>query len=343
MANYEVRELRDPETWNTYVSRSATATQYHRYEWLTIIERSFRHAVYPLAARDAGQVSGIFPLVHMRSRVFGNFVVSLPFVNYGGILADSEEIRTLLWNEAVRLASRWGATYLESREFEPNGCAEYKKEHKVTMVLPLASTTEAQWAGFDPKLRNQIRKAERSGLTIRVGGSQDLVGFYDVFAHNMRDLGTPVYDRGFFTEIFRCLPRAAQIYSVCFKDTVIGACLTLTHGKTVEVPWASSLREYRGMCPNNLMYWAVIQAAIKLGLSSLDFGRSTVGEGTYKFKAQWGASPIPLCWNYWLQNPEMVPDLTTKNRKYQLAIACWKRLPVWLTKQVGPRIVRSIP
>lgn len=339
----EMQVCEDQDAWNSYVSQHPWSTQYHRYEWLTIIAKSFHHRICPLAAMEGGRICGVFPLVHMQSRLFGNVAVSLPFVNYGGILGDNESIRAGLWGEGVRLAESWGATSLESREFSASSSANYTKAHKVTMVLSLAPSIEAQWAAFDAKLRNQIRKAERSGLTVRMGGLPDVGSFYEVFARNMRDLGTPVYGRGFFEEVLERLPGIAQIYSVCFDEVVIGACVALDSGSTVEVPWASSLREHRSLCPNNLMYWAVIQAAIKAGRASVDFGRSTVGEGTYKFKAQWGAQPIPLYWNYWLKDPGRVPNVTTANPKYRLAIAAWKQLPVWATKLVGPAIVRNIP
>lgn len=343
MGMLETEVCTDREAWNGYVSRHPAATQYHRYEWLAIIERSFQHRIYPLAAREAGGIRGVFPLVHMRSRLFGNMAVSVPFVNYGGPLADQEEVRAALWKEGSRLAESWGASSLESREFTANALAHHTKDHKVTMILTLAPSIEAQWAGFDAKLRNQIRKAERSGLTVRTGGIREVEGFYEVFVRNMRDLGTPVYGRRFFEEILQRLPGTAQIYSVCLNETVVSACVALASGSTVEVPWASSLREYRSLCPNNLMYWAVIQSAIKAGHAAVDFGRSTVGEGTYKFKAQWGAKPVPLYWNYWLKNAAEVPNVTTANRKYRLAIAVWKRLPVWLTRHLGPPIVRNIP
>lgn len=333
----------DREAWNAYVSGHPAATQYHAYEWLLIIERSFKHLICPLVATEAGRIRGVFPLVQMQSRLFGKRAVSLPFVNYGGMLADDEEGRVCLWRAGIRLAKSWGAASLESREFVAYEPAEYTKAHKVTMLLTLASSVEAQWMGFDAKLRNQIRKAERSGLSVRVGGMQDVGGFYEVFARNMRDLGTPVYGRRFFEEVLKRLPGAASIHSVCLNEKVIGACLALDSGSVVEVPWASSLREYRNLCPNNLMYWAVIQAAIKSGRATLDLGRSTIGEGTYKFKEQWGAKAMSLYWNYWLEDPSRKPDLTKENPKYRLAITAWKRLPVWATKIMGPTIVRNIP
>lgn len=343
MAGLETGICKEREVWNRYVVAHPAATQYHRYEWLPIVEQSFSHRVYPLVAREAGRIRGIFPLVHIQSLVFGNFVVSLPFLTSGGILADDDVVRNRLWQAAIALAKSWGATSLESREFTAYPLADHVKTHKATMVLRLAPTSEAQWAGFDAKLRNQIRKAERSGLIVRIGRNQDVDEFYQVFVRNMRDLGTPVYGRRFFKEMFEQFPETASVFSVWLNNTVIAACIAIESETSVEVPSASSLREYRSICPNTLMYWAVIQAAIKTGRSHLDFGRSTVGDGTYRFKEQWGAKAVPMYFNYWLKDTNNIPNMTTTNPAYQFAISSWKRLPVWLSRVLGPSIIRNIP
>jgi FemAB-related protein (PEP-CTERM system-associated) len=329
--------------WDAYVNAHPEATAYHQYRWSDLIARTFGHRALPLMASQAGRTIGVLPLILMDSRWFGRFLVSLPFVNYGGLLADSDEIEQAVWQKAQELGSEVGAAHIEARHLRARSFITQRKQHKVTMVLPLAATSEAQWKGFDPKLRNQIRKAERSGLTVRIGGASDLPGFYQVFARNMRDLGTPVYTRRFFEEIFATFPGSAWVCSVRSGSTVVAAAIALGYRDTFEVPWASSLRDYRSLCPNNLLYWALIQQAIMLGYRRFDFGRSTPGEGTYKFKEQWGAGAVPLSWEYWTAEASGLPDLSPKNPKYQLATSVWKHLPTWLTKQLGPSIVRNIP
>jgi FemAB-related protein (PEP-CTERM system-associated) len=343
MARPEVTVTYDAAAWNAYVAAHPRATQYHQHEWPALLARSFGHRAIPLAALRDGRVVGVLPLVLMDSWLFGRFVVSLPFLNYGGVLGDTEDIEKALWDRAVETAREERVAYFEARHVNPHPFIPLRKQHKVTMVLDLAPTIEAQWEAFDPKLRNQIRKAERSGLTARMGGASDLPDFYDVFARNMRDLGTPVYGPRFFEEVLRAFPDSCRIFSVQSGRTVVAAGMALAFRDILEVPWAASLREFRSMCPNNLLYWELIQDAIKSGLRRFDFGRSTPGEGTYKFKEQWGAKPIPLAWEYWLPESRPLPDLSPKNAKYQAAIGVWKRLPVGLTKWLGPSIVRGIP
>jgi FemAB-related protein (PEP-CTERM system-associated) len=219
----------------------------------------------------------------------------------------------------------------------------HARQHKVRMLLALPSEAKSAWDGLDRKVRNQVRKAEKAGLTAREGGAELLDAFYDVFSRNMRDLGTPVYSPDFFREVLRAFPETARVFLVEHGTRPVAAGITIRHRDGLEVPWASSLREYRADCPNNLLYWQIIQHAIGEGLRVLDFGRSTPNEGTFHFKKQWGAEPSPLYWEYILMGGEAPKDLSPKNPKFGAAIAVWKRLPVSVTTALGPHIVRSIP
>jgi FemAB-related protein (PEP-CTERM system-associated) len=332
----------DPVAWDAYVASHPQATPYHQHRWLALLTKVFSHRPIPLVATRDGRCAGVFPLVLMNSWMFGRFLVSLPFVNYGGLLADSEEVERALWVWATALSEEAKASFLEARHLRSHPFIAHRKRHKVTMILDLAPSIDGQWNAFDAKLRNQIRKAERSGLTVRIGKAAEIPGFYQVFARNMRDLGTPVYPQRFFEEILISFPETSWIFSVCREQKIIASGIALAYRDTLEVPWAASLREYRSACPNNLLYWGLIQYAIKEGFRRFDFGRSTPGEGTFRFKEQWGARPVPLVWEYWTRAGTL-PDMSPKNPKYAWVISLWKRLPVAITNRLGPAIVRNIP
>lgn len=329
--------------WNGYVAAHPAGTFYHRYEWLTVIERAFGHTIIPLGAVSNGRLVGVFPLVLMKSRLFGRFLVSVPFVNYGGLLGDTEEIEQWLWQRAIEVARAEQVAFLEARHLHPHAFIQQRKEHKVGMILPLAPTIEAQWKAFGSKLRNQIRKAELSGLTVRIEGAAGIDDFYGVYARNMRDLGTPVYSRRFFGEVLNAFPDACRIFTVRSDNTVVAAAVASAYRDTLEVPWAASRRDSLALCPNNRLYWELIQHAIKAGFTRFDFGRSTRGGGAYKFKRQWGAKEVPLVWEYWTETGQGLPDLHPQNPRYAPAVALWKRLPLWAANAIGPLIVRGIP
>lgn len=341
----KIRTVENPDPqWDAYVSSREDATFYHCWGWKEVLARSFGHPSHYLAAiADDGRWRGILPLVHMRSRLFGNFLVSLPFVNYGGLLCEDEAAAALLLDAAEDLRRSRGATHVELRHVaaRPGGLAT--KQHKVTMILGLAASDDDQWKAFDPKLRNQVRKAQKSGLEFRSGRLELLDDFYEVFARNMRDLGTPVYSKQLFRHVLEIFPDTSMVAAVMHQGKIIAGGIACWFRGRIEVPWASSVKDYKAMCPNHTLYWETIRFAIARGLREFDFGRSPPGEGTYNFKKQWGALPVPLNWQYLMDEHGRLPELNPDNPKYRLAIQTWQRLPVALTKLLGPSIVRNIP
>lgn len=333
-----------PDDWNAYVNGHANATVYHLMAWRGVFERAFGHRSEYLSARRHGSIVGVLPLVEMRSWLFGKFMVSLPFVNYGGLLADDDHVAVALFEHAGRLAKERGLSHVELRHLTQRFPAAPSKRHKVTMKMALAPDAEAMWGLLDRKVRNQIRKAEKSDLVCQIGGKELIDAFYPVFATNMRDLGTPVYAKRFFEEIFAAFPDETTMFVVRASDgAAVAGGIGLRYRDTLEMPWASSLKAYRAMCPNNLLYWSAIKQAIAGGCRTFDFGRSTPNEGTYNFKQQWGAEPDSLCWEYRFTGKGSMPDQSPKNPKFSLAIELWKRLPVSVAGVLGPPIVRSIP
>lgn len=332
------------DEWDRYVTAQPASTSYHLHAWRRVFERAFGHTTLYIGARRGAALVGVLPLVEMRSRVFGRQLVSLPFVNYGGVLADDPAVERALFDRAAELAGDRGLDHVELRHFTRRFPEAPAKQHKVTMLLPLAPDTDAMWAILDRKVRNQVRKAEKSGLTSEVGGAELIDAFYPVFATNMRDLGTPVYSKRLFEAVFAALPDRTRMFVVRAADgRPVAAGVGLRYRDTVEMPWASSLREFKASSPNNLLYWEALKHAIATGATTFDFGRSTPHEGTYNFKAQWGAEPVPLCWEYRLLRGRDLPDASPKNAKFSLAIQAWQRLPLWLANRVGPVIVRNIP
>ncbi len=334
----------DRELWDSYIQAHPSSSNYHKYGWREVVERSFGHQCFYLAAKNnTGKIVGVLPLVLMQSKIFGRFLISLPFFNYGGLLCDRQEVGDALLVEASNLQKAQGAEYTELRHTEQWPGYLPNKQYKVAMVLDLAGDKDIQWTEFPPKLRNQIRKAEKSGLVVREGGKDLLTDFYTVFVRNMRDLGTPVYGQNFFRRVLEVFPDYTRIIAVYLEGKPVAAGLVSHFRDTLEIPWASSIRDYNTLCPNNLLYWTALQFALSQGCKRFDFGRSTPGEGTYKFKKQWGAKPIQLNWQYLLPEGASLPELNTKNPKFELAIKIWQKLPLSVTRIFGPQIVKNIP
>jgi FemAB-related protein (PEP-CTERM system-associated) len=329
--------------WDDYVARRPEATVYHLAAWAGLIERVFGHRTRYMAACAGDEIVGILPLVLFSTPLFGRFATSMPFVNYGGIVADTGEAARALLTAAVRETRAAGGAYLELRHTRRMFEDLPVQSHKVEMVLPLQPTVDEQWRGLDRKVRNQVRKAEKSGLTVQRGGAELLDGFYDVLACNMRDLGSPVHSKRLFANVLATFPDRTRLLCVMLGSTPVAASLVIWHRDLLEVPWASALRAYNPLCPNVLLYWDMLKFSIEGRFERFDFGRSTPHEGTFNFKQQWGAEPQQLYWEYWLSTGRRLPDRSPKNPKFAGVISAWRKLPLAVTRAVGPLIVRGIP
>jgi FemAB-related protein (PEP-CTERM system-associated) len=330
----------DAARWDAFVAGQSHASGYHAWAWRGVFLRAFGHESIYLMALDGERPCGVLPLVFINSMVFGRSLTSLPFLNYGGVLAESPEAADALLAAAAEIARERRCSHIELRHVERRFPELPYKQHKVAMKLPLERD---MWDRLDGKVRNQIRKARKSELTSEAGGAELLPDFYRVFARNMRDLGTPVYSRRFFEEVLQAFPDRTRIHVVRLKGSAVAAGITYRTGASVETPWASSIREFNALCPNHLLYWSIIEQAVAEGCEVLDFGRSTPNEGTYKFKEQWGAKAVPLNWEYRLMDGAALPNASPTNPKFQLAIKLWKKLPVSIATSLGPSIVRAIP
>jgi len=397
--NVHIREIQstDADMWDAYVHSHPQATLYHLYGWRNVIERTYGHKSYYLAAtrhvpskpssiqqsrllRDLRfattsnghpvssiQIVGLLPLVHLKHFLFGNSLISMPFFDLGGILADNEEVEQALLLYAIKLGRQLKADTIELRHAQTlsflkptnptnssnstnpsdptnpiNSIPVVTKSHKVRMLLDLPDASDILLKSFKSKLRSQIMKPMKEGLVAKTGGLELLKDFYNVFSINMRDLGSPVHSIKLMRNVFEEFPGRAKIV-LAYKDNQPLSCSLIIHFKgMLENPWASSLREYSHFNPNMLLYWSMLEYACNNGLAWFDFGRSTPGEGTYKFKEQWGAKPATLHWYYIPLNGQQISDEPTEKSRFESFITCWQKLPVPLTRVIGPVIRKHI-
>jgi len=334
----------DKSLWDSYVLNHPESTFYHMLGWKDVIEQTFGHKTFYLMAKsDQGKTIGILPLVLMKSSLFGSFMVSLPFFNYGGILADNKGIEKALLSEAIILGKKEKIEYIELRHLSNKDLKLKMKTSKVSMLLNLPNDSNLLFKSFKSKLRSQIRKPEKEGLLPVIGGMELLDSFYNVFSSNMRDLGTPVYDKKFFSNTLNGFHNSTKICTVYLRNKPVASGILVNFKDRLEMPWASSLRKYNHLCPNMMLYWNALKYSTENGFKQFDFGRSTLDEGTYKFKKQWGANPVQLYWHYWLSNGGTLPEINPHNSKYKSAIKIWQHLPLCITNTIGPKIVRNIP
>lgn len=331
--------------WDQYLVSKGVDGFHSRSQWLNVLERGLHHEPISLQATRGGKVTGVLALAHIQSRLFGKFMVSLPYINSSGIVADDDQSATALIERAIQIADALDVRFLELRnetEFRHDKLTT-AANGKVHMRLALPDTVDAMWSSIKSKVRSQIRKAQRNDdLTMHWGGLDLLDEFYDIFCRNMRDLGTPPFSRDLFRALVDVFEDAAEFCTVRLDGRPIAAGLLIHGPGSTEVPSASSLREFNSTNANMLMYWHLLARTIERGQQTFDFGRSTLNAGTFNFKKQWGAEPHPAVWQYYVREGS-AKDMRPDNGKFGLMIRAWQKLPVWVTRLIGPTIVRGIP
>ncbi|HKC81974.1 MAG TPA: FemAB family XrtA/PEP-CTERM system-associated protein [Gemmatimonadaceae bacterium] len=327
--------------WDGFAREQRGYSHFHRLRWRSLIVKIFGHECIYLAARDERKaLVGVLPLVRVRSVVFGHYLVSMPFLNYGGPLGNDAAINALV-DEAVAIAKNEKVKLLELRSRVPLEIPLHASHRKITVVLDLPSTSEQLFKQFDAKLRNQIRRPQKEGATVRFGRDQ-VVPFYRVFARHMRDLGTPTQPVRFFHEIAEQFPDDSTFACAYIRGEPVAAGCGFRYGDEFEMSWAASLRGHNKEAPNMLVYWSSMQKAITEGVTRFNFGRCTPGSGTHRFKMQWGGREEALWW-YGVAASVDVTTPSPHDRAFRWGPRIWRRLPTSLTTTIGPPIVRYIP
>jgi len=368
----------DHALWEQFVRRHSRATFAHLPGISEAFEKAYGLKTVTLAAfcsRSAGNneapgtseqrrtLVGLLPMVHIKPLLWGNEWVSMPFLDTGGVLAEDCETAEELVRQALRIAALERVRKLEFRQPGNGSCqtAEavahrpaqenadvvegYRKNvlrRKVRLVLELPDSPDTLMQSFKSKLRSQIQKPMRDGLTVAAGGLELLDHFYEILCLNMKELGSPVHSKEFFQSILRALPETTHIFVAYQKSTPLAAGLAIGFGDCLYNPWASSIKTYRKLNPNMLLYWHMLEFGCRRNFKFFDFGRSTPQEGTYKFKVQWGAVPQPLEWSVYTLGTSFSSEPREEKSRYATAIYCWKKLPVGLTKWLGPKIRKHI-
>lgn len=315
----------------------------HLPEWTKMVETVFGHKGHYLVACENNTVCGILALSYVRSRLFDNRLVSQAFSDYGGPLTKNPAVLESLYNRAIDLANSYGCKSIEFRNTVVIPQNLHARTDKICMHLPLISDHETVWKGLRPQIRNRIRQAKKKGIRITNGRNELLNDFYRLWTIRMHQLGTPCYPRRLFSSILETFPNNSRIFLAHSGDNIAAAFFVYTFNGFAHSRWGASLREYDSLSPNYLLNWSAIEFFCNSGIKCFDFGRSTAGSSQHTFKKRWGAQTVQLNWQYWIRPGEQLNLIKPDNPKYQRKTELWKRLPLSLTRFLGPKVSRCLP
>ena len=338
------------EAWDVYARNHCGATFAHALGWGESLAETYEIPIFRLAITNKSNrhLAGILPLMLFAAPGKDKRLISLPYTDAAGIVADDRTSGNKLLAAAFELALALGARHVELRQAgdlpfdHPLGDARVCWHHvahtfKTGLRSPLPDSVGELWATLPAKVRNQVRKARKCGCTVAVGGKELLDDFYAVFSENMRDLGSPVHAEELMRRLLGNTSLDSRVIVVRLAVKTVAAAIVFRQGATLCNPWASSLRSFRPACPNMLLYWAMLELTLGEGCRWFDFGRSSPGAPTYHFKCQWGASMEPLTWHVFSKKPHKWDPFSET-----LVDTEWKSLDLAVSRLKGPNLRRWI-
>jgi FemAB-related protein (PEP-CTERM system-associated) len=331
--------------WDAFVAAHPHGTFLHRAAWSSLLEQGFRHPSHYLLAEQDGAIVGILPLARVKTRLFGDSLISSPFLVYGGPLTTSPEALAALEQAAVELMRKLDTPVMEwrFRDAVPDGLDhwEARDDLYVTFRKPIVANDDVNMKAIPRKQRAMVRKGIDKGL-VSVA-NQDVDTLFRIYSESVRNLGTPVFARRWFQLLAAAFPDAMDVVTIMLDDTPVAAVLNFYDERGEVLPYYGGGNALaRPLAANDFMYWEVMRRAAARGCTGFDFGRSKAGTGAFAFKKNWGFTPTPLLHRFHLAPGRTIPDHNPLNPKYALFIKAWKRLPLPVANLVGPHIVRGV-
>ena len=327
--------------WDAFVEACQEATFFHKSGWQRIMREVFGHRTHFLYAERAGVVEGVLPLAQVKSLLFGNTLVSLPFAVYGGVAASSPAAAAALEHEAQVIARRLGVAHLELRNTQQRHPEWPLQDLYVRFRKEIAPEVEANMLAIPRKQRAMVRKGIKHGLTSEI--DRDPGRFFALYADNVHRHGTPALPRRYFDALQRVFGSDCEVLTVVDgAGRSLSTVMSFYFRDEVLPYYAGDELSARELAANDFKYWELMRRSCERGLRVFDYGRSKQGTGSYAFKKNWGFEPQPLFYEYCLYRRDAIPQNNPSNAKYRLLIDTWRRMPIGLANWLGPFIVRNL-
>ncbi len=327
--------------WDEFVMACPGATFFHRAGWQKVLSEVFRHDTYFLYAETDGRIEGVLPLARVKSLLFGNSLVGLPFAVYGGVAATNADAASALEAEAQRLARSLGVDHLELRNVEARHADWPRQDLYVTFRKAILPDEEANMLAIPRKQRAMVRKGIKHGLRSELDAGVDR--FFALYADNVHRHGTPALPKRYFQALRDEFGADCEVLTVSAPDgRPLSSVLSFYFRDEVLPYYAGDDEAARDLAANDFKYWELMRRSCARGMKVFDYGRSKQGTGPYAFKKNWGFEPTPLHYEYCLYKRNAVPQNNPANAKYRLLIETWRRMPLGMANWLGPFVVRSL-
>jgi CelD/BcsL family acetyltransferase involved in cellulose biosynthesis len=301
------RPLQDPQ-WTAFVAGHDSALPFHHPSWATAVAECYGFPAFALTLDDSdGRIVAGLPVIEVRRHREPARWVSLPFTDSCPPLmgADADGVLAPRLDAARRAA---GVSRLEVRGDLP-GPAVRPLGTYLAHRLPLTGTEQEVYGRLHAnQVRRNIRRAERAGVSVRVGDTETDVTrvFYRLHTRTRRRLGVLVQPLRYFRLLWRHVlqPGHGVVMIAEWEGEPVAAAVFLASAGTCVYKYGASDERHWNVRPNHLLFWEAIRGARARGCRTLDFGRTDLEDrGLWEFKARWGTDVQELTYHLIADGP----------------------------------------
>lgn len=283
----EIARESDQTKWDEIIARSSYGTIFHTWSWLKLAEEQTKSRFVPLMLYKGTELVGLYPFFIAKKGPI-NLAFSPPPKAYllylGPVIVDYQNLRQdkkesifidiqnaanhYLFNTAGCRYSRIRTSpgLFDSRPLKWTG---YEVDPLYTYRVDLRQGMDEVWKNFDRKLRNEINKAIKSGVTVRQGDWEDLVFIYNRLSERYLDQGVVSSDYiPYLQKLYdRFYPDNLKIFVAEYKGEKVGGTINLVD-KNIMYLWVGIPKTtLPGLSPNDLVQWEAMKWSSEHGLT----------------------------------------------------------------------------
>lgn len=342
--DYEIlNPLNDPE-WDARLTPFAGRSSFYSRGWAMVLHEAYGYEPHYFAFKKEGVLCGILPMMEIRSALTGVRGVSLPFSDFCPPLLDSDIdtdfVLAVLFDHSRKQG--WKEVEFRGGELpiqvvEPSG---WYYRHRLT----IPESDDAFCTQLKHSTRSNIRKAQKSGLTVVRGHSEELMDeFVRMNVLTRKRHGLPPQPRSFFRKVHEHIIATKQgsIFVVRNGEESLSSLLCFECGETAFLKYAATRGSSLELRPNNILIWEIVRLYREEGLRILDFGRTDPNnEGLRRFKRGWGLEESVI--SYFRCDPERRRSVTRHIYSSDLLNKVFRLLPSPVLRLIGRMLYRHI-
>jgi len=323
--------------WDRLVLSHSEFCFFHCSAWARVLNKTYGHEPAYLRFSRNGELLALMPMMDVRSSWTGRRGVSLPFTDFCSPLIFGEDGSKLVMAKLAELAldRRW--KYIEVRGGKAPQVSATPSTAFYGHSLDLRSGPTTLFSGCTSSVRRAVRKAERSGLSVRTLQTREgVLEFYRLHVRTRRRHGLPPQPVSFFLNIHHEIIRTGLGFVVVAsnEEHPVAAAIYFQMGNRAVYKFGASDETALDARGNNLVMWEGIRFLAAKGVETLHFGRTSLNnDGLRRFKLGWGAEEEKI--EYFKFDPVAGSWLTEGDRTTGLHNAIFHRLPLALNRLAG--------